>query len=37
MTTIMDYVSRGVFGLASIVLMLIALALRVYSAGLIFT
>src|SRR4051812_10419168 len=37
MTTIMDYVSRGVFGLASIVLMLIALALSVYSAGLIFT
>src|SRR3954463_13269599 len=37
MTTIMDCVSRGVFGLASIVLMLIALALSVYSAGLIFT
>jgi uncharacterized protein YebE (UPF0316 family) len=37
MANIMDYVSRGVFGLASIVLMLIALALSVYSAGLIFT
>src|SRR4051795_672978 len=37
MTTIMDYVSRGVFGLASIVLMLIALALSIYSAGLIVT
>jgi len=31
----MDYISRGVFGLASVVLMLIALALSVYSAGLI--
>ncbi len=31
----MDYISRGVFGLASIVLMLIALALSIYSAGLI--
>ena len=35
MSNLMDYVSRGVFGLASIVLMLIALALSVYSAGLI--
>lgn len=34
---IMDLISRGVFGLASLVLMLIALALSVYSAGLIFT
>jgi lipopolysaccharide export LptBFGC system permease protein LptF len=31
----MDFISRGVFGLASIVLMLIALALSIYSAGLI--
>jgi len=37
MTNIMDYISRGVFGLASIVLMLIALALSIYSAGLIIT
>jgi hypothetical protein len=35
MTNAMDYISRGVFGLASVVLMLIALALSVYSAGLI--
>lgn len=35
MTTLMDYISRGVFGLASLVLMLIALALSIYSAGLI--
>jgi hypothetical protein len=35
MENIMDYISRGVFGLASIVLMLVALALSVYSAGLI--
>ena len=35
MTTVMDYISRGVFALASVVLMLIALALSVYSAGLI--
>jgi hypothetical protein len=34
-TNIMEYVSRGVFGLASVVLMLIALALSIYSAGLI--
>ena len=35
MSGIMEYVSRGVFGIASAVLMLIALALSVYSAGLI--
>jgi hypothetical protein len=35
MTKLMDYISRGVFGLASLVLMLIALALSIYSAGLI--
>src|ERR1043165_2866671 len=35
MTKVMDFISRGVFGLASIVLMLIALALSIYSAGLI--
>lgn len=35
MTNAMEYISRGVFGLASGVLMLIALALSVYSAGLI--
>ena len=35
MTNTMDYISRGVFGLASVVLMLIALALSIYSAGLI--
>jgi hypothetical protein len=35
MSGIMEYVSRGVFGIASVVLMLIALALSVYSAGLI--
>ena len=35
MTTAMDYISRAVFGLASIVLMLVALALSIYSAGLI--
>src|SRR5687768_13349316 len=34
-THIMEIVSRGVFGLASIVLMLIAFALSIYSAGLI--
>jgi hypothetical protein len=37
MSNIMDYISRGVFGLASAVLMLIALALSIYSAGLIVT
>jgi len=37
MTNAMDYISRGVFGLASVVLMLIALALSIYSAGLIAT
>jgi hypothetical protein len=35
MTTVMEFVSRGVFGIASIVLMLIALALSFYSATLI--
>ena len=35
MISVMDYISRGVFGLASVVLMLIALALSIYSAGLI--
>jgi len=35
MTNAMDYISRGVFGLASVVLMLVALALSIYSAGLI--
>src|SRR5262245_16847324 len=35
MTQAMDYISRGVFGIASVVLMLIALALSIYSAGLI--
>ena len=35
MTGIMEFVSRGVFGIASVVLMLIALALSVYSGGLI--
>jgi len=35
MSGIMEYVSRGVFGIASVVLMLIALALSIYSAGLI--
>ena len=35
MTHVMDLVSRGVFGLASVVLMLIALALSIYSAFLI--
>ena|ERR1051325_4704719 len=35
MSHVMDYISRGVFGLASVVLMLIALALSIYSAGLI--
>src|SRR5829696_8231716 len=34
-TNLMEVVSRGVFGLASAVLMLIALALSVYAAGLI--
>lgn len=36
MTGIMEVISRGVFGIASAVLMLIALALSVYSGGLIF-
>src|SRR5262245_21366388 len=35
MTQAMDYISRGVFGLASAVLMLIELALSIYSSGLI--
>src|SRR6476619_6950199 len=35
MTQAMELVSRAVFGLASVVLMLIALALSLYSAGLI--
>src|SRR6476620_3028937 len=35
MTHVMELVSRAVFGLASVVLMLIALALSIYSAGLI--
>jgi hypothetical protein len=35
MSGIMDFISRGVFGIASVVLMLIALALSFYSAGLI--
>ena len=35
MTNAMDFISRGVFALASVVLMLIALALSIYSAGLI--
>jgi len=35
MTQAMELVSRAVFGLASVVLMLIALALSIYSAGLI--
>src|SRR6476469_10761221 len=35
MTGAMEFISRGVFGIASLVLMLIALALSVYSAGLI--
>jgi hypothetical protein len=37
MTDAMDWVSRGVFGLASAVLMLIALALSIYSGSLIIT
>jgi hypothetical protein len=37
MANIMEFVSRAVFGLASAVLMLIALALSIYSAGLIVT
>lgn len=37
MTKVMDYISRAVFGLASVVLMLIALALSIYSAGRIVT
>jgi hypothetical protein len=37
MTNVMEFVSRGVFGIASVVLMLIALALSVYSASLIVT
>src|SRR5260370_4059682 len=35
MTNVMEFVSRGVFGIASAVLMLIALALSFYSATLI--
>ena len=35
MSGIMEFISRGVFGIASAVLMLIALALSIYSAGLI--
>ena len=35
MSGIMGFISRSVFGIASVVLMLIALALSVYSAGLI--
>ena len=35
MSGIMEFISRGVFGIASAVLMLIALALSVYSGGLI--
>jgi hypothetical protein len=35
MTTAMEWITRGVFGIASLVLMLIALALSIYSAGLI--
>jgi hypothetical protein len=35
MTNVMEFVSRGVFGIASLVLMLIALALSFYSASLI--
>lgn len=37
MTSAMEYISRGVFGIAAAVLMLIALALSIYSAGLIVT
>lgn len=36
MTSAMELISRGVFGIASAVLMLIALALSIYSGGLIF-
>lgn len=36
MTVVMEVISRGVFGLASAVLMLIALALSIYSGGLIY-
>jgi hypothetical protein len=35
MTTAMEWITRGVFALASLVLMLIALALSIYSASLI--
>ena len=35
MTTAMEMITRGVFGLASLVLMAIALALSIYSCGLI--
>ena len=35
MSGIMEFISRGVFGIASAVPMLIALALSIYSAGLI--
>jgi hypothetical protein len=35
MTNVMDLITRGVFGIASLVLMLIALALSIYSAALI--
>src|SRR5947209_11644187 len=37
MSKIMDYISRGGFGLAGAVLMLIALVLSIYGAGLIVT
>lgn len=37
MANVMELVSRGVFGLASVVLMLIALALSIYSGSLILT
>ena len=36
MTVVMEVISRSVFGLASAVLMLIALALSIYSGGLIY-
>jgi len=36
MTVVMEVISRSVFGLASVVLMLIALALSIYSGGLIY-
>ena len=37
MAHLMEYITRGVFALASVVLMLIALALSVYGGGLIVT